>query len=59
MEEEIDRLNESFLQLSVRRRAGAPSEVTENGAGSSFAVISRNRTRPVIDDPQGETVWRL
>lgn len=55
VEEEIDRLNESFLQLSVqlqqKRHADTWSEVTENSAGSSFVVISMNWKHPVIDDP--------
>lgn len=46
VEEEIDRLNESFLQLSVQLQqklhADMQSKATENGAGSSFVVISRN-----------------
>lgn len=44
VEEEIDRLNESFLQLSVQLQrklhADARSEVAENSAGSSLVVIS-------------------
>lgn len=44
VEEEIDRLNESFLQLSVQLQrklhADTRSEVTENSPGSSFVVIS-------------------
>lgn len=51
VEEEIDRLNESFLQLSVqlqqKHHADMRSKVTENSAGSSFVVIIWNWMHPV------------
>lgn len=46
VEEEIDRLNESFLQLSMelqrKLHMDTRSKVTENSAGGSFVVISMN-----------------
>lgn len=49
MEEEIDRLNESFLQLSVQLQKGvqmsAWQKERENSAGNHSAVISCNITR--------------
>lgn len=54
IEEEIDRLNESFLQLSVQLQQNlhtdTRSKVAENSAGSSFVVINWNWMHPVIDD---------
>lgn len=53
IEDEIDRLNESFLQLSVQLQQNlhtdTRSKVTENSAGSSFVVINWNWMHPVID----------
>lgn len=62
IEEEIDRLNESFLHLSVQLQqklhADMQSKVTEDSAGNSFVVNSWNLTHLVID-PSNETLVSL
>lgn len=51
VEEEIDRMNESFLQLSVQLQKRAPVSAqpkeSENGAGASSGVIRRNAARGI------------
>lgn len=58
VEEEIDRLNESFLQLSVQiqRRAQISKQLQERegSAGNVYGVISFNITYVIMHDPKNE-----
>lgn len=51
VEEEIDRMNESFLQLSVQLQKRSPVSTqlreSENRAGDSSGVIRRNVARRI------------